>query len=80
MVGQMRAVTSAQAALLDRLHDDEPVFIIRAQDILAPQAVAAYAALARKLGLEHFAQDVEAHAVELMQWQAANASRVKVPD
>lgn len=71
---EVRAMAEAMRA------DDEPVFVIRGQDILAPQAVAHYAALARKLGLEHFAQEVEARAVELMRWQAANASRVKVPD
>lgn len=62
------------------LHDGEPYFVIRAQDILAPQAVMHYAALARKLGLDHFAQEVEARAVELMHWQTEHAGLVKVPD
>lgn len=58
----------------------EPVFTIRAQDILAPQALAAYAALARKLDLHEHAQRVEAIAVDFLAWQAANHHQVKRPD
>lgn len=66
--------------LLARLNPDEPVFVIRAQDILAPQALAAYAALARKLGLSQHAQEVEARAVQMLAWQSAHAGLVKAPD
>jgi hypothetical protein len=60
--------------------DEEPVFTIRAQDILAPQAIAHYAALVRKLGLDDFAHEVEARAVEILEWQAKHPTLVKVPD
>lgn len=60
--------------------DDEPTFTIRAQDILAPQALAAYAALARKLDLHDHAQRVEAIAVDFLAWQAAHHHQVKRPD
>lgn len=59
---------------------EEPVFTIRAQDILAPQALAAYAALARKLDLHDHAQRVEAIAVDFLAWQAAHHHQVKRPD
>lgn len=66
--------------LLAKLHDEEPVFVIRAQDILSPQALALYADLARKVGLPEHAQEVEARAVQFMQWQARHAKLVKSPD
>lgn len=59
---------------------DEPAFTIRAQDLLAPQTLAAYAELARKAGLDAHAQAVEARAVQFLTWQAQNPSRVKRPD
>lgn len=66
--------------LLDKLHEGEPVFVIRAQDILSPQALAAYAALARKLGLDAHAQYAEARAVQMLAWQASHSKLVKPPD
>lgn len=69
-----------QRAPFATLATDEPIFTIRAQDILAPQALAAYAALARKLDLHDHAQRVEAIAVDFLAWQAAHAKRVKRPD
>lgn len=60
--------------------DDEPRFVIRGQDLLAPQAIAAYARLARIAGLDDFAREVEARAVEILQWQATHARLVKRPD
>jgi hypothetical protein len=59
---------------------DEPVYVLRGQDPIAPAATRSY--------VEHCGLDVSqatldvamdrAHAMEL--WQAANPDRVKVPD
>lgn len=78
--GRKPDVNGGAHALLAKLAEDEPVFVIRAQDILAPQILAMYAELARKVGLPDHAQEVEARAVQMMQWQARNAKRVKRPD
>lgn len=66
--------------VIDRLADDEPVFVIRGGDVLAVAALAAYARHARLLGLARHAQGVEARAVQFMRWQADNHDRVREPD
>lgn len=60
---------------------DEPIFIIRAQDVVGPAAVRAYGQLAEEFGAseEHVASVF--HAADAMQdWQNENADLVKVPD
>lgn len=66
--------------VLERLHHHEPVFVIRAGDLLAPQALAAYAELARKAGLDEHARGVEARAVQFLRWQSENRDLVRRPD
>jgi len=74
-----------------RLHPGEPVFVLRAQDALAPYAVTAYAQLLRAAAagahahagetaaqLRAQAAEVERRASAMIAWQAAN--RVKLPD
>lgn len=78
--GARSDVNGAAHVLLSKLNPDEPVFVLRAQDILSPQALAMYAELARKVGLPEHAQQVEARAVQFMQWQARHAKLVKSPD
>lgn len=80
MSSSRTTVNDGAHELLAKLHDEEPVFVIRAQDILSPQALALYADLARKVGLPEHAQEVEARAVQFMQWQARHAKLVKAPD
>lgn len=80
IIRSLSEINGGATNLLAKLHPDEPVFVIRAQDILAPQAIALYAELARKVGLDELAQGVEARAVQVMQWQARNAKLVKSPD
>ncbi len=77
--------------LADKLADDEPVFPLRAQDALAPAAVEAYA-LALEIAavtvvlpsmrdrLLKQAEDVRRVSTQMRNWQAVNASRVKLPD
>ena len=60
--------------------EEEPLFVLRAQDRLAPLAVDVYAALLRAAGLDNQADDVEIVATEMQTWQTLNADRVKLPD
>lgn len=67
--------------IIDHLHDDEPVFVFRAQDILSVFALEAYAELIEKydgqgkqaMSLSHAIQDFR-------YWQKANPQWVKLPD
>lgn len=71
------------------LTPDEPLFLLRAQDVFAPATVDGYAALLRAAAamggrdsdtLEHMATDAENVAAGMRVWQAENAERVKLPD
>jgi hypothetical protein len=60
---------------------DEPVFILRAQDILAPRVVVRWAHLAEQAGTpQHKVQGALELAKQMADWQANNQHRVKVPD
>lgn len=64
---------------LGRARDDEPVFILRAQDRLAPLVVAQWAAMARLFGVgEAKVREVEALAEAMRGWGKENGS--KLPD
>ena len=59
----------------------EPVFVVRAQDVVAPQIVKQYAAEAFLHGAsESFRKKVENAVSEFEQWQSENDERVKIPD
>jgi len=66
---------------LGRVALDEPVFILRAQDILAPRVVVRWAHLAEQAGSP---QDKVRAALQVAKqmadWQANNQHRVKLPD
>jgi hypothetical protein len=66
---------------LGRAALDEPVFILRAQDILAPRVVVRWAHLAEQAGSP---QDKVRAALQVAKqmadWQANNQHRVKLPD
>ena len=62
-----------------KIPEDEPVFLLRAQDVVAPQAVEIWALAAHKAGanaeiVEHAYQ----HAQLMRKWQAEHGS--KIPD
>lgn len=60
---------------------DEPVFIIRAQDVIGPAAVLEYAKLAELIGATHEHVDAVREVVKNMQyWRRMNPNLVKVPD
>jgi hypothetical protein len=66
---------------LDRAALDEPVFILRAQDILAPKVVVRWAHLAEQAGSPHDkVRGALQVAKQMADWQANNQHRVKVPD
>lgn len=59
--------------------EDEPVFIIRGQDLLGPEILRKYAYAARRVGAEDdIIQAVLDHAEAMEEWQLEHV--VKVPD
>lgn len=69
--------------------EDEPLFLIRGQDVTAVEAIYAYAAVLFNhltgAGLSHneaqlACYPIDAYADEVAAWQAAHPDRVKVPD
>ena len=60
--------------------EDEPVFLLRAQDRAAPLAVRAYANLADSFGAHDIAAAARIHADRMLEWQDAHQQSVKVPD
>jgi hypothetical protein len=64
----------------EKLHDGEPYFLIRAQDMLSLQALAAYSIALDKVGLTDQAREVRAISVAFAEWQGENAEMVKLPD
>jgi len=73
---------------LAKLPPDEPVFVLRAQDVYAPAVMASWAILVKSPlpnkapSNESLAKSREAMNVvrEFRQWQLANPTKVKVPD
>ena len=62
-----------------RIRADEPVFLIRAQDSTAPQALRAYAIIAAAHGAStELTDSVQRHARAMEEWQRVNGK--KTPD
>jgi hypothetical protein len=72
-------------------HEDEPLFLLRAQDQLAPGAIEAYAGLVRAMALgktdarasgvlHELADQCDNVAAGMRVWQADNPDKVKLPD
>jgi len=60
---------------------DEPVFLIRGQDIAAVPTIRAYAVFAERAGADaSFANRVRMWAHEIEIWQSQRGLKVKVPD
>lgn len=60
---------------------DEPVFILRARDILAPRVVVRWAHLAEQAGVPPGKVDGALRlAKEMADWQARYPHRIKLPD
>jgi hypothetical protein len=59
---------------LEKLHEGEPYFLIRAQDVYAPAAVQSYASISER----H--KEIHPIVQEFLNWQKANPDKVKKPD
>ena len=73
------ATKSKGVSCYDKAGDDEPLFVIRAQDILGPETVMnwAHAALSAGVSIEKVAEAREV-AREMEEWQLNHSK--KVPD
>ena len=67
--------------------EDEPLFLLRAKDKLAPRAVRYYAQICRHLAittknkaLMETGETVQVVALEMEQWQRLHPNKVKLPD
>jgi hypothetical protein len=73
-------------AIADRLDaqlndpDPEPVFPIKARDLLGGAAVQFYRAICRAAGLDRQAYQVSLAMVEMGSWQAQHPTRCHLPD
>jgi hypothetical protein len=73
---------------LAKVPPNEPVFVLRAQDLYAPAVMASWAILVKSPlpnkppSEESLAKSREAMNIvrEFRQWQAANPDKVKIPD
>lgn len=62
-------------------HDDEPVFVLRAQDKLAIETLGAWIAAALRDGVPmEKAKAAYDHLIDIRRWQAEHPDRVKLPD
>lgn len=60
--------------MLSRLHDGEPYFILRAQDVHSPATIQVWATMAKR-------QLAAAPIIkQFLKWQTENADKVKRPD
>lgn len=67
------------------LHPDEPVFVLRAADVHAPQTIIDWARVVISnpgATRTHFDKATAALAVanQMLEWQQANPDKVKIPD
>jgi hypothetical protein len=78
--GRLRRVTESIVVCEGPWDDDEPLFLVRSQDKLAPFFLMLYATLAGILGLQTIVAGVWAQRQAVLDWQAAHPERVKLPD
>lgn len=64
--------------------EDEPIFILRAQDTLSVPAIARYAILAQELEMDKpddaWFRHIDEIQAQFSQWQTSHANKVKIPD
>ena len=79
---------AAAKQYLAKVPDDEPVFVLRAQDVYAPSAIIAWSALVgapvngKPAADESIIKSVTARqlAEEMRQWQEKHYLKAKIPD
>jgi hypothetical protein len=62
----------------DRIPENEPVFLLRAQDVYAPSTLRYYAKLLEEDGNSEMAEELRNHARQMVVWQ--KSVRVHLPD
>ena len=65
--------------LCEFLLDGEPVFVIRAQDVAAGNAIADYIATSRDHGGKNLGR-AQSHLERVVEWQKENLTRVRAAD
>lgn len=61
-----------------KIPEDEPVFLLRAQDVHAPSTLRFYAKLLEEAGNKEMAEELRGHARQMILWQ--KSVRVHNPD
>ncbi len=61
-----------------RIPENEPVFLLRAQDVYAPSTLRFYAKLLEEDGNNEMAEELRNHARQMVVWQ--KSVRVHLPD
>lgn len=65
----------------NRIPEDEPVFLLRGKDVLAPKTVETWADLAEQMGAsEHIIATARQQAKDMRKYQKENHTLVQVPD
>lgn len=73
--------TKHDSPCLQKAGDDEPIFVLRGTDKLAPALIEHWAVLAELHGArESKTEGAVGHAGEMRQWQAEHPDKVKWPD
>lgn len=77
----MKFNRDAATAMLAAIPEDEPIFVLRAQDKAASRAIRAWIDAAASLGADKDkVAGVRCTLFAFVEWQTANPTRVKVPD
>jgi hypothetical protein len=69
-----------ETVLPAKWEDDEPLFLLRSTDRLAPFIVQLYAMLAHLFGLREVGNGVQHQYWAIRKWQGEHPERVKLPD
>jgi hypothetical protein len=73
--------TKSDNPTLDRAYDDEPIFVLRSQDMLGPRAVLQWMIEADRRNISPRKLAAAArHLAAMYDWQAENPLMVKWPD
>lgn len=62
----------------NKIAEDEPVFLLRAKDVFAPDTLDCWAVMVSVSGNKELAEHVKAHAERMREWQIKNGT--KKPD
>lgn len=78
-VGHQGDMTAALRYVVDA-HPEEPLFILRGRDILAPSVISTYESMADLLVSQEMANQVNLHLERFTVWQAKYPAFKKYPD